>query len=142
MMKSAFNKRMQAAEYSALTVGVLGFTALLLACLGIVGLVTYAVSQRTQEIGIRLALGARPSHVLGIVLLQFSRPVVVGLVVGVGGAAALSQILRRNLYGISHLDPVAYAAAVGIFIVVATLGALLPARRALQVDPLRALRYE
>jgi ABC-type antimicrobial peptide transport system permease subunit len=89
-----------------------------------------------------MALGARPSDVLSIVLLQFSWPVVVGLLVGVGGAAALTQVLRRYLYGISHLDPFAYAAAVAVFMAVATIGALVPARRALKVDPLRALRYE
>ncbi len=89
-----------------------------------------------------MALGAKPSRVLSAVLRQFALPVAVGLVAGVGGAAALSQILRRQLYGVSHLDPVAYFAAVGVFALTAAIAALLPARRALKVDPLRALRYE
>jgi ABC-type antimicrobial peptide transport system permease subunit len=99
-------------------------------------------SHSTKEIGIRMALGAPPSHVLAIVLRQFSLPVTVGLVVGVGGAAALSQLLRRGLYGISNLDPITYLAAIGLFVVTVALAALLPARRALRVDPMRALRYD
>jgi ABC-type antimicrobial peptide transport system permease subunit len=133
---------LQGAEYSALSAGLLGFTALLLACVGIVGLVGYAVSQRTKEIGIRMALGAKPSDVLSVVLGQLSRSVVAGLLLGVAGAAAVSRILRQVLYGVSNLDPIAYLAAIGVFVVVATLAALLPARRALRVDPMRALRYE
>jgi len=79
-----------------------------------VGLVAYAVSQRTKEIGIRMALGARPIACVSIVLMQFSRPVAAGLLLGVAGAAALSQILRQVLYGISNLDPNAYLAALGV----------------------------
>jgi predicted permease len=142
LMKSAFREKLQTAEYSVVSVSVLGFVALLLACLGIAGLVSYAVSQRTKEIGIRMALGAQPSHVLAIVLRQFSIPVIAGLLVGVGGAAALSQILRQALYGVNNLDPVAYLAAIGVFAVTVAVAALLPARRALRVDPMRALRYE
>lgn len=126
----------------ALVISVLGSVAHLLACLGIVGLVAYAVSQRTKEIGIRMALGAKRAHVLSLVLRQFSRPVVAGLLVGVAAAAALSQLLRGVLYGISHLDPLAYLAAIGIFVLTVALAALLPARRALRVNPMRALRYD
>jgi predicted permease len=142
LMKSAFQRSLQGTEYSALAVSLLALVALLLACLGIVGLVAYAVSQRTKEIGIRMALGAKPSHILSIVLRQFSRPVVAGLLVGVGGAAALSQILRQVLYGVGNLDPIAYATAIGVFAATAALAALLPARRALGVDPVRALRCD
>ena len=87
-----------------------------------------------------MALGATASHVLSVVLRQLSRPIAGGLIVGVGAAGALSQILRRELYGVSNLDPAAYLAAVTVFVAAATLAALWPARRALQVDPLRALR--
>jgi predicted permease len=142
LMKSGFQRSLQGTEYSALSVSLLAFVALLLACLGIVGLVAYAVSQRTKEIGIRMALGAKPSHILAIVLRQFARPVLAGLLVGVGGAAALSQILRRVLFGIGSLDPIAYLAAIALFTATVALAALLPARRALRVDPMRALRCD
>jgi hypothetical protein len=95
LMKSGFRQKLRSGESSALAVSALGFVADLLACLGIVGVVAYAVSQRTREIGIRMALGARPAHILAVVLRQFSRPVAAGLLVGVGGAAALSGLLRR-----------------------------------------------
>jgi ABC-type antimicrobial peptide transport system permease subunit len=142
MLKTAFRRKVQSTERGAVAVSLLGFTALLLSCLGIVGLVAYSVAQRTKEIGIRMALGANPSHVLSIVLRQFSRPVLAGLLVGVGGATALSQVLRRELYGISNLDPITYASAIGIFILTAALAALLPARRALLVDPVGSLRHD
>ena len=142
LLRISFNQKVAQARYAALTVSVLGAVALLLACLGIVGLVTYAVSQRTKEIGIRMALGAQPSQVLSVVLRQFASPIVIGLLVGIGGAAALSQILRQELYGLSNFDPAAYAGAVVAFAIAAGLAALLPARRALQVDPMLALRYE
>jgi predicted permease len=140
MLKTAFAKKIEDTERSALSISILGVAALLLACLGIVGVVAYAVSQRTKEIGIRMAIGAKPSHVVSSVLAQFSRPVVAGLVLGIGGAAALSQLLRQSLYGISNLDPIAYVSAILIFALAATIAALIPARRALRIDPLIALR--
>jgi predicted permease len=142
LMTTAFERSLRSVRGSSVAASLLGFLALLLACLGIVGLVAYAVAQRTQEIGIRMALGAPPSHVLSVVLRQFSRAVAFGLLAGVGAAAALSQLLRRELYGISPLDPMAYLTAITIFIATATIAALVPARRALRVDPLHALRYE
>jgi putative ABC transport system permease protein len=142
LLKTSFRRRVKDTEYSALAVSLLGLTALLLACLGIVGLVAFAVAQRTREIGIRMALGARSPQVLSVVLQQFARPVAAGLILGVGGAAALSQILRRQLYGVSSLDPIAYLAATGLFVVTVALAALWPARRALRVDPMLALRHE
>ena len=90
-----------------------------------------------------MALGAKPAHVLSVVLRQFSRPVTIGLLLGVAAAAALSQILRGQLYGISHLDPVTYLAVIALFVLTVALAALLPARRALRVDlALGALRHE
>jgi predicted permease len=142
LLKSSFKERVQGTQYSAVAVSLLGFVALLLACCGIVGLVAFTVSQRTKEIGLRMALGAAPWDVLSLVLRQLSRPVALGLIVGVGLAACLSQVLRRQLYGISHLDPLTYFAAVGSFALAVALAALLPARQALRVDPLLALRQD
>ncbi len=95
-LTSSFRRKLQGTERSAMAISLLGFTALALASIGIVGLVTYAVSHRTKEIGIRMALGARPAQVVAAVLRQFSRPVAIGLMVGVGVAAGLSQLLRRE----------------------------------------------
>jgi ABC-type antimicrobial peptide transport system permease subunit len=142
MLKSLFRRKVLTTERSAVAVSLLGFTALLLACFGVVGLVAYSVAQRTKEIGIRMALGARPSNLLLAVLRQFSWPVAAGLLLGIGGASSLSQILRRELYGISNLDPMAYAGAIVIFVGAVILAALLPARRALRIDPIRALRCD
>jgi predicted lysophospholipase L1 biosynthesis ABC-type transport system permease subunit len=142
LMNTSFQQRLRGTQYSALSVSLLALVALFLACLGIVGLIAYAVSQRTKEIAIRMALGAKPSHVFAIVMRQFARPVVVGLVVGLGGAVALSRILRQVLFGVGSLDPVAYLGAIGLFTATVALASLFPARRALLVDPMRALRND
>ena len=142
VMKEAFERKVQPSRYAALAVSALGAAALLLASVGVVGLVMYAVSQRSKEIGIRMALGATSAGVLSSVLGRFARPVVGGLIAGVGGAALLSQILRRVLFGVSNLDPIAYLSAIVVFLVIVALAALVPARRALGVDPLLSLREE
>ena len=142
-LRTAFHDQLRPVERGALLASVMGAIALLLAVLGILGLVAYAVSQRTKEIGIRMALGAKPSHVLGTILLsQFLRPVALGVLLGAAGAAALSQLLRHVLYGISNLDPISYSAAIILLVAMSTIAALAPAQRALRVDPVRALRHE
>jgi predicted permease len=142
LMKDSFRAKLRFSEYAALAASVPGLIALLVACLGILGLVSFAVSERTREIGIRMALGAKPSHVLMFVLGQFSFPIAGGMLVGIGGGAACSQILRRMLYGISNLDPISYLAALGVFAAAVILAASLPAARALRIDPARALRHD
>ena len=97
LVKSSFRQKMQGAEKAAMSVSVLGFTALLLASLGIVGLVAYSVSHRTKEIGIRIALGANRTQVLSVVLRQLTFPILVGLLVGVGGAAAFYLFAAATL---------------------------------------------
>ena len=142
LLKQLYRDRIRDVERAAVAVGLLGTIALLVACLGVVGLVAYAVAQRTKEIGIRLALGAGRQDILRSLAGQFLPTVALGLAGGVAGAAALSQVLRRQLYGVSALDPVSYVAAVCLFALVAGLAGLLPARRALRVDPATALRCE
>ncbi len=142
LLQDAYLRKLETARSGVMAVSLLGFTAQLLACLGIVGVVAYAVSQRVREIGIRMALGAKAVDIVVVVLRQFAWPVAMGLAAGVGGAAALSGLMRQALYGISNLDPVAYLAAILFFVVTVGLAALLPARRALRVDPMRALRQD
>jgi len=142
LLNDSFRAKLRFSEYAALAASVPGAIALLVACLGILGLVSFAVSERTREIGIRMALGAKPGHVLAFVLRQFSVPIIAGLAVGIGGAAALSQVLRRMLFGISNLDPLAYLAALFVFAIAVALAVMLPAARALRIDPAGALRHE
>ncbi len=142
LLSSAYRDRLEGAEYSTLAVSSLGLIAQLLACFGIIGVVSYTVSQRTKEIGIRMALGARPAGVLAVVLRHLALPVGVGLAAGVTAAAGLSQVLQGRLWGLSNLDPAAYAGAVAVFLATAAVAAALPAQRALRIDPLRALRHE
>jgi len=141
-LKSLFHESVSQVEKVAAVVSLIGMLAVLLAGVGIIGLVAYSVSQRTQEIAIRLALGAARGQVLAAVLRQFAWPMMIGLVAGLGFAATLSKLLRRALYGVSNLDPVSYVGAVVILVGIAGLAALLPARRALSLDLGRILHYE
>jgi predicted permease len=142
LLKSAFRREMDSMEEVTLLMSAIGVAALLLAGLGILGLVAYAVSQRTKEIAIRLALGSPKLQVMISVVRQFSGPVLVGVFAGVGLAAAGSQILRRGLFGVSGVDPVSYAAAILVLLSVFVVAAILPARRALRLDIARALHEE
>jgi putative ABC transport system permease protein len=142
LLKTSFKQEMQTAEQTVTAVSVLGMVAGLLAALGLMGLVAYAVSERTKEIAIRIALGAKPAHILSAILRQFVRPVVLGMMVGVGGTAALSKVLRGMLFGVSNLDPAGYLGGIGVLIIIATVAALVPSRRALRVDPMRILRCD
>jgi predicted permease len=142
LLKGEFRRATNAAERVATATSVLGLVALSLAALGLVGLVAYAVSERTKEIAIRIALGAQPWDLLSAIVRQFVWPVMLGLVAGAGATAALSKVLRRALYGVSNLDPMSYVGAISFLTLIAIVAALLPARRALRVDPMRALHTE
>lgn len=128
-------------ESAAMTL-TLGFAigALALAVLGIYGVMTWAVTQRVGEIGVRMALGARRSHVMGMVLRQSGRLLVWGLVFGVCLAAAIAVVLSAEIYEISAADPMVYAVSIGCIVVAALATSWLPARRAANVDPMSALR--
>jgi macrolide transport system ATP-binding/permease protein len=126
----------------AILAGSLGALGMLLACIGVYGVVSYAVSRRVREIGIRMTLGADAREVKSLILRQAMRPVVIGALVGVAGCAAVSQILNSMLFGISAHDPVAFVVVPLILLSVALLASYIPARRATQVDPMVALRYE
>lgn len=142
LLKGDFRRETESAGKIAEIISLLGFVAALLAGLGIVGLVAYSVSQRTREIAIRLALGASRTQLLRAILRQFSWPVFLGLICGTAATAAVSQLLRRMLFGVSNLDPLSYVAAIAILVGIFALAAVLPARRALKLDVARALHQE
>ncbi|HEX4809922.1 MAG TPA: ABC transporter permease, partial [Bryobacteraceae bacterium] len=116
--------------------------ALVLASIGIFGVVSYSVSQRTAEIGVRIALGARPSDVTRLVLRQVFFMVAIGITGGAGAAMWLSRYLRTQLYAVNPLDPSVYLAAAALLTAVAILACVLPTRRAAKIDPMVALRHE
>jgi putative ABC transport system permease protein len=116
--------------------------ALMLAAIGIYGVLSYLVGQRTRELGIRLALGAQPGEVRVLVLRQAAAQVVPGLVLGAGAAFALSRLLASQLHGVSPTDPLTFAAVIAVLLAVALLASYLPARRAARLDPMIALRAE
>jgi predicted permease len=129
-------------EDIATIVSIIGLVALMVAGVGIIGLVSFSVSQRLKEIAIRMALGAKKVDVLTAVLRQFVWPVALGLVAGTGLAAALSKVLRKILFGVNNLDPLSYAGAICVLAAIVLLAGLLPARRALRLDLARTLHYE
>jgi predicted permease len=141
-LKGLFQENVSKVEQIAMVVSLIGFVAVLLAGVGIVGLVAYSVSQRTKEIAIRLALGAERMQVLAAMLRQFTWPIMVGVLAGVGIAAATSRVLRRVLFGVSNLDPESYAGAIVVLVGIVGLAALLPARRALHLNLAKILHYE
>lgn len=122
--------------------GTLGIVGMLLAAMGIYGVTAYAVSRRTREIGIRVALGASSREVMRLVLRQGAVLTAVGVALGLALAAAGAQVIRSLLYGISGVDPLTFATACALFGVVALIATYIPARRALAVDPMVALRNE
>jgi putative ABC transport system permease protein len=116
--------------------------ALLIASVGVFGIVGFLVAQRTQELGIRVALGAQPSNVLWLVLSQGLRPVLLGLVAGGAGAIVVALAMRALLYGLAPLDRASFAMAAGLLVITSLVAAVVPARRAAGVDPLRSLRND
>jgi len=141
-LTAGFRKNVSQVEQIATIISLLGSIAIFLAVVGLFGLVSYAVSQRTKEIAIRLALGANRAEIFSAVLRRFAWPVLLGLVAGVATTAGLSQILRRGLYGISGLDPISYMGAMVILLAILAAAALLPVRRAFQFDIARILHFE
>jgi predicted permease len=127
--------------FAQLTSGF-GILALVLACIGIYGIMAYTVARRTGEIGIRMALGAQAEQVLGMVLREVSWMALAGVTLGVGGALWLARFLSAMLYGLKPSDPLTLTGAAALLVIIALLAGFGPARRASRIDPIRALRHE
>jgi putative ABC transport system permease protein len=129
-------------RFNMLLLSVFGSSALLMAAIGIYGLMAYSVQQRTQELGIRMALGAEASSIRNMVVRQGMILAGIGLLIGIGGALWLTHFLAGFLFGVKAIDPTAFIVTPILLCVVALLAVWIPARRATRVDPMTALRFE
>jgi len=141
-MQAELSESVAAPRFRALLIGVFALLAFALAMAGIYGVMAYSVAERTREIGIRMALGAQPGGVLHLVLGQGMRLVAAGLVVGLGAAFVATRLLTSMLFEVKPFDPATFAGACGALFAVALVANYIPARRAVRVDPMIALRHE
>jgi predicted lysophospholipase L1 biosynthesis ABC-type transport system permease subunit len=126
----------------AVLAGVFGMIALVLATVGLYGVITYSVSNRTRELGVRMALGASSGSILRMVLRESLGPIVIGLIIGVPLAIAGARLSSAILYGIPPMDALTFAGAISILMLAGVVAAFVPARRACSIDPMRVLRHE
>jgi len=138
IVSASFDNR----RFSMIMLGIFAGSALLLAMVGLYGVMAYITSQRTHEIGIRMALGAQRLDMLGMIFRQSFTLVLAGVAVGILASVALTRLLGTMLYGVQATDVVTYGGVVGLLVVAAALASYIPARRAMKVDPMVALRYE
>jgi len=129
-------------RFGVTMVGFFACVALLMAAMGLFGIISYSVTQRTQEIVVRMAVGAQRSDVLKLILGQGLRLALAGVGIGLVGSLVLTRVIASLLYGVSATDPPTFAAVAVLLAFVALLACYLPARRAMRVDPIVALRYE
>jgi predicted permease len=141
-MQEVYDKSVARTSFTLVMLGIAGAMAMALGMIGIYGVISYTVSQRRREIGIRLALGAQGRDVLRMLLTQGAKTALVGVAIGIAAALGLTEFMRSLLFGVSAQDPVTFAAVAALLILVALLASYIPARRAMLVDPIMALRYE
>jgi ABC-type antimicrobial peptide transport system permease subunit len=139
-MDDVFSRSMSRTSFVMILLGVAAAVALVLSAVGTYGIISYLVTQRRPEIGVRIALGASVQRVSRLVLLQSLRLAVIGVVIGLAGAWAATRLLSRLLYGVSPTDPVVLASVAVALLLVAGLAAFAPARRAARIDPVEVLR--
>ena len=131
-----------APRYRTTLLALFAALAMILAATGIYGVMSYSVTQRTHEIGVRMALGARQLDVLQMVVRQGMLLTLVGVVLGLGGAYLLTRVMSSLLFGVTEKDPITFGVVAALLIAVSFIACFVPARRATKVDPLEALRYE
>ena len=141
-LKEIYSKSMERTAFALVMLTIAGAMALLIGMVGLWGAISYAVSQRRREIGIRMALGARHRETAGIFIVNGLVLAVVGLALGLAVSAVLTRVLRSLLFGVTPLDPLTYTAVSLGLIVAAVAASYIPARRAMQIDPLEALRCD
>jgi putative ABC transport system permease protein len=141
-MEEIIADSLAARRFSMILLGIFAALALLLSSIGIYGVISYFVGQRTREIGIRVALGAQKLDVLRLVIGQGTRMALLGVGAGVVAGLLLTRLMAKMLYGVSATDPWTFAAVAALLLGVTTLACYVPARRATRVDPVVALRYE
>jgi putative ABC transport system permease protein len=141
-MDQILDEDMSGDRLDTVLLGTFAAVALILSAVGIYGVMAFAVAQRTHEIGLRMALGAGPSRVLSLILGEGMILTLIGLILGLVGAFLVGRAMQSQLYGIGAIDPVALGGVAAILILAALLACYVPARRAMRVDPMVALRYE
>jgi predicted permease len=141
-MDEVVSNSFAARRLSMILLGVFAALALVLACVGIYGVISYLVGQRTHEIGVRMALGAQPSDVLRLVIGHGTRMALIGVAIGIGAALGLTRLMANQLFGVSPHDPLTFTGVAILLIIVAVAACYIPARRAMCVDPIVAMRYE
>jgi predicted permease len=141
-MDKIISNSLAARRFSMILLGIFAALALVLSCVGIYGVISYLAGQRTQEIGIRMALGAERYDVLKLILGHGATMALIGVAVGVAASLALTRLMAKLLYGVSAYDPLTFAAVTCLLVLVALAASYIPARRAMRVDPMVALRNE
>jgi ABC-type antimicrobial peptide transport system permease subunit len=131
-----------ARRLSMILLSVFAALALVLVCVGIYGVISYLVGQRTHEIGVRMAMGAQRGDVLGLVIVHGVRMAPIGVAIGIAGALGLTRLMANQLFGVSSHDPLTFAGVSMLLMIVAVAACYLPAHRAMRVDPMVALRCE